>query len=46
MSWTKIDCVAGKTSFGLKEYRNHFVLISFHKLKWIAWRITYFGLKK
>jgi len=40
MSWNKIDCVVGKISFGLKEYRNHFVLIHlFHKLKWIVWPV-------
>jgi len=47
MSWNKIDCIAGETSFGLKEYRNHFVLIPFHRLKWIAVAsVTYFGLKE
>jgi len=39
MSWNKIDCVAGKISFGLKEYKNHFVLIPFHRLKWIVWLV-------
>jgi len=36
----KIDCVTGKISFELKEYRNHhFVLIPFHRLKGIAWSL-------
>jgi len=39
MSWNRIDCVVGKTSYRLKKYRNHFVLIPFHfitRLKWIV----------
>jgi len=36
MSWNKIDCITGKTSFELKEYRNHFILILFYRLKWIG----------
>jgi len=39
MLYNKIDCVAGKTFFEVKEYRNHFVLIPFYRLKWIAWPV-------